>query len=430
MTLLASSLLPAVRAGRTEASSALTAHGYRISGATGSRGGHMLIVLQIAFTLTMLVAAGLFVRTFAGLLTQPLGFDKDKVLAIRVDSPGPPVKLELALERYDRIREAARNIPGAERASLSAMTPFGGTTVWQILFELPGVATTFSEDERTVTANVISPGYFATFGTRIVSGREFLPTDHHRGAPVAIVNQAFVAKFLGGSPAVGRTVRQVGFATRPSVDREIVGVVEDAAYLSLRAMNRPTMYVPLAQRPQAPPVIFVALRSSQLPALLGKTVIDALARAAPESTFSIATLADQVNGSIAQERLVAVLSAFFGGLALLLAGLGLYGVTAHAVGQRRRELGIRLALGARPERVVRMVLGRVAALVGAGVAIGTGLSLAAAPFVASLLYGLSPRDPLTIGACISLVAAVGGLAGFLPALHAARVDPVEVLRAE
>ena len=434
LTLLASSLLPALRACRTDASSALMAHGYRVSGAGGtlaSRGGHALVVLQIAFTLMMLVAAGLFVRTFAALLTQPLGFERDKVLVVRVDSPRPPVPTEAALQRYDRIREAAEGVPGVERVSLSAMTPLGGTTTWQILFELPGEPRPPSIDERTVVANIISPDYFATFGTRIVSGREFLATDHLRGAPVAIVNQAFVARFLAGSAAVGRTVRHVGFVGRPSVDREIVGVVEDAAYRSLRAMNRPTLYVPLVQRPQSPPVIFVGLRSSQIPpARLGNTAIDALAPAAPEASFSIATLDEQVNGSIAQERLVAVLSGFFGALALLLAGLGLYGVTAHAVGQRRRELGIRLALGARPDRVVRMVLGRVAALVTLGVAIGTGLSLAAGPFVASLLYGLSPRDPFTIAACAALVGFVGGVAGLVPALHAARVDPAEVLRAE
>jgi putative ABC transport system permease protein len=214
---------------------------------------------------------------------------------------------------------------------------------------------------------------------------------------------------------------------------EIVGLVADAVYRSLRDPVPPTMYIPLAQldngaRP-APASMSVAVRSaSDSPALLARTVAQAIARVNPDLAVTFRPLADQVNASLTQERLVAMLAGFFGALALLLAGLGLYGITAYAVSRRRTEIGIRMALGAAPGGVVRLVLGRLTVLVGAGIAGGCALSLWAAQFVSTLLYGLQPRDPETMFAAASALAAVGALAGWLPAYRASRIDPAEVLR--
>jgi putative ABC transport system permease protein len=195
----------------------------------------------------------------------------------------------------------------------------------------------------------------------------------------------------------------------------------------------PTMYVPLAQfddsRRPAPANMSISVRpQSGPPAALARAVAAAIGDVNRDLALTFRPLADQVNASLTQERLVALLSGFFGGLALLLAGLGLYGVTSYAVTRRQTEIGIRMALGAAPGGVVRLVLARVTLLVGIGGAVGAGLSVWAAKFVATLLYGLQPRDPATIVASAAVLAAVGALAGWVPAYRASRIDPAQVLR--
>ena len=431
LTVCASALLPAWRAARVDPAEALS-HGARVR-SDGHRGVHALVIAQVAFTIVLLVAAGLFVRTLRTLVTQPLGLERNHVLVIRVEPTAPPADPVRVLDLYDRLRDAVRVLPGVEHASASTMTPVGAPQRWLIRYDVPSLPhiSAIAETDRTIMANVISPGFFATFGTRVRLGREFLSRDDARGAPVAIVNQTFVDRVFDGASPIGQVVRQVGFVGRPSVDREIVGVVEDAAYLSLREMHLPTMYIPMRQRPSAPPVVHIGVRMSPgAPAALAETVLDALAAVDPSAALSAATLVEQVDGSLAQERLVAMLSAFFGGLALVLAAVGLYGVTSHTVGQRRAELGIRLALGATRGAVVTDVLRRVTVLVAAGTGIGLLSSWWLGPFVETLLYGLAPRDPYTLVGAAIAVATVGVAAGLVPAIAASRLDSAVVLRRE
>ncbi len=207
----------------------------------------------------------------------------------------------------------------------------------------------------------------------------------------------------------------------------IVGVVEDAVYRSLREPGRPTMYLALVQCDVARnsmPFISLSVRAAGgSPAQLSRSVAAAIAGVDCDLASSFRPLADQVNASLIQERMVATLSGFFGGLALLLAGIGLYGVTAYAVSRRRAEIGIRLALGAVPAGVVRLVLRRVGILVAVGILVGAAISAWASTFVEALLYGLEPRDPATlVGAAVTL-AAIGALAGWVPAYRASRTDP-------
>ena len=214
----------------------------------------------------------------------------------------------------------------------------------------------------------------------------------------------------------------------------IVGVVEDAVYRNLREPFRPTLYQPLAQYDASRfplPNISISVRTTAgSPLQLSRSVASALTGVDRDLAFSFRALADQVRASLIQERLVATLSGFFAGLALLLAALGLYGVTSYAVSRRRAEIGIRMALGAAPSGVIRLVLTRVTVLVAIGVAVGTGVSVWASKFVATLLLGLEPRDPLTlVGAAIAL-GIIGARAGWLPAYRASRIDPAEVLRSE
>lgn len=284
------------------------------------------------------------------------------------------------------------------------------------------------ETESTALVNFVTPQWFATYGTRLTAGRDISEADTATAPMVAVVNEAFVRKFLSDHGAIDRQVTQFPAQTT----RSIVGVVEDALYGSVRGRVQPTMYIPLLQYDWSD-VRFsrasISVRSaSGQPARLAHSVVSALSEIDPDLVLTFRPLADQVQASLAQERLIAALSAVFGGLALLLAGVGLYGITSYAVNRRRAELGLRMALGATPHGVVRLVMRRVCALVALGVLIGGLASLWAVRAVAPLLYGLDPSDPATLIVAAMTLAAIGALAGCVPAWRASRIDPAHVLR--
>ena len=234
---------------------------------------------------------------------------------------------------------------------------------------------------------------------------------------------------MKGMSPLGRTVMPTSRPDRPAVPVEIVGVVRNAVYRSVREPAPPIMYRPLAQADDFPPFLSVSVTAkSGRPSLLMRSIVEAIGQVDRDLSLTFRPLAEQVNGALAQERVVALLSGFFGLLALLLAAIGLYGVTSYAVSRRRTEIGIRMALGADASGVVRLVLRRVALLVVTGIALGAGISLWAAKFVGTLLYGLEPRDPVTLIGASALLAAIGAVAGWLPARRAARIDPAEELR--
>jgi ABC-type antimicrobial peptide transport system permease subunit len=245
---------------------------------------------------------------------------------------------------------------------------------------------------------------------------------------VAVVNETFARRFMTGFP-VGQTVAIGGGPGGGRTAYRVVGFVTDAVYRSPREGMVPTMYVPLAQREEMFPE--ASLTVSVVPGGQGAVMRElaaALKAADPEAAFTFRTFAELIGATVAQERLVALLSGFFGGLALLLAGIGLYGVMSHTINRRRTEIGVRMALGADPSGIVRLVFQRVSVLIGAGVAIGMGLSFWAAQYVRTMLFQLDPRDPATfLGAAFVLVA-VGMAAAWLPARRAARLDPARVLR--
>jgi putative ABC transport system permease protein len=419
---------PAFRASGARPMDAIKEHGR--GGGDGRFGlANGLVVAQVMLSLVLVVAAGLFVRTFTSLANLHLGFDRDRVLVTTVNAQRTEIPAADRLATYERVRQSVAAAPGVAAAGVSIVTPVSGMA-WNSRISVPGGAE-LPERQRLSFFNAITPGWLDTFGTPILAGRDVLTTDTKAAPLVVIVNQAFARKFLSNATPLGRVVKVGGGVTEQSL--EIVGLVADAVYRSLRDPVPPTMYIPLAQldngsRP-APASMSVAVRSaSDSPALLARTVAQAIARVNPDLAVTFRPLADQVNSSLTQERLVAMLAGFFGALALLLAGLGLYGITAYAVSRRRTEIGIRMALGAAPGGVVRLVLGRLIVLVGAGIAGGCALSLWAAQFVSTLLYGLQPRDPETMFAAASALAAVGALAGWLPAYRASRIDPAEVLR--
>jgi predicted permease len=432
-TALLFGVAPALQASGVAPMEAMKDSSARYSPRAGWRGGAVdgLIVAQVALTLVLVVAAGLFVRTFASLATRPLGFDRDRVLIAAVNTHSATIELSQRLPLYDRARDAVRSLPGVADASVSLATPpvemisilpvnsiSGGTP-------LQGMA-------RMTAVNFVTSGWFSTFGMRVRAGRDITDLDRAGAPRVGVVNLAFSGKYLYGESPLGHRIASTVGQPPVTLSIEVVGVVEDAVFGSLRAPQHPMLYLPMAQSdwlPPPPAQADLSVRSGGAPPLqLARSVAAAVHGVNPDMVVTFRSLTDQVGSTLAQERIVAMLSGFFGTLALLLAALGLYGVTSYAVSRRRTEIGIRAALGASRGGLVRLVLSRVATLVAAGVVIGAGLSMWASKFVAALLYGLEPRDPATLAGAAIVLAAVGAAAGGLPAYRASRIDPAEVLR--
>ena len=426
-TALLFGMAPAFRASGTTPNEALKQQGRGVVGDGRFALGNLLVVAQVALSLVLIVAAGLFIRTFTSLSNLPLGFDRKPILVAGVSTSRTGVPPEQRAALYERLRQAAADVPGVASAAASAVTPVSGST-WQYAIERVDDRV-IGEKDRSVYVNIVSPGWFQTFGTRLLGGRDFTDQDTKAAQHVVIVNEAFARKFTNGSNPIGHHFRQPEYPERPAFDQEIVGYVQDAVYRSLRAPVPPTMYVPIAQHPEPPSGLAISVRTAGgSPALLTKSVAAALTRINRDITLSFRQLDEQVNSSLIQERIVAMMSGFFGGLALLLAALGLYGVTSYAVNRRRTELGIRMALGAGPGGVVGLVLRRAAILVTAGVIIGVISSWMLSRFVATLLYGLQPRDPGTMAAAALVLMAIAALAAWIPARRASQIDPARVLR--
>jgi predicted permease len=382
-----------------------------------------LVVLQVALSLMLVVTASFFSRTLFSLSTRDVGFDREPVLVASVASNQPSAQ---RIAAFDRLREAAAAVPGVASAAVSFTTPVGRAG-WNTRIVVPADSQ-LSPRQRGSWINAVSPGWFTTYGLRLESGRDFDSRDRLGAQQVAVVNRAFVRRFLKDGDPVGQRFSDEGPSGAGNTF-EVIGVVRDSVYRSLRADMEPIMFLPTAQWDRPASTIALGIRSAGAPPLsLTRSVTDAIARVDPQASLTFFTLSSQVEASLTQERLLARLSTFFGGLALLLASLGLYGVTAYSVNRRRAEIGIRMALGADRGDVVRMVLGRVGVLVACGVAIGTGVSLWASRFVASFLYGFNASDPATFLAAALVLTSVAGVAGWLPARRASRIDPAGVLR--
>jgi predicted permease len=385
-----------------------------------------LVVAQIAMSLALVVGAGLFLRTFASLNQLPLGFVPEPLLVAELNlqaSGGPP---EERRGRVERLRDAAAAVPGVRSASVSAerLLANGGWASGMVgIGDAP-----IARSRPSLWLNATTPGWFETMGTPLLSGRDFETGDRLGGRPVAIVNEAFVRRYLPGQQPIGQSVR-LGFDA--NARREIVGVVGDAVYTTPREGMVATMYVPVAQ--QAPKTFWstVLLTINTAPgqrAAVERGVAGALTQVDPAIAFTFGTFDQLVEATVTQERLIAMLSAFFGGLALLLAAVGLYGVVAHAVGAQQTEIGLRMALGASSSSIVRLVFQRVGVLIAAGLAFGLAGSLWAARFVEALLFHVEARDPMTFAGAAAVLVAVGVVAAWIPARRAARLDPATVLR--
>src|SRR5579864_2835628 len=431
VTVLLFGLLPALRASRLTPLDAMIDRG---SGARRSRGtgpADLLIVAQVAISLVVVVAAGLFGRTLATLETRPLGFDRQEILIATIDSQHTAVAPGRRESLYAEVLDAVRRVPGVTDAALSSVPLVNsGSTLGQPIQAISGEAPLPPRGAFS-GLNLISPGWFRTMGIRLVAGRDVSLEDRLDTPPVVVVNQMFARTFVHGGTPIGRTLT-LFLPGPPPPAVEIVGVVSDTVYGGLRDRIEPTIFLPIAQRDFVwwpfLTSVNLSLRSSLgRPELLTKSVAAAIGTVNGHLALTFHPLTDYVHDSLVQERLIALLSGSFAVVALLLAVLGLYGVTAYAVAGRRVEIGIRLALGAGPGRILRLVLARVFLLLAIGIASGAMVSLWASRFVAALLYDVQPRDPATFTGTAVGLAAVTLLAAWLPARRAARLDPMTVV---
>jgi predicted permease len=432
ITTLATALfgvIPALSATRIRAIDALRR---AITERTGRRTLNAFVVGQVAMALLLVLTAGLFVGTYRQLTEAPLGFDSDRMLLGTIDAIRIPISERQKI--YDRIIETTSQLPGVERAGGSMGGPLTN-------LDAVGFALSVSGGRQLPALEAISllfditPGWLAAYGITLREGRDIAERDSRNAAPVMLVNEAFVRRYFPGERVVNRTVSLTAH-TNDGGDvaigrKTIVGVVGDSIHTSIREAAIPTMYQPLAQRefPLYYQFFFLAVRpAAQTPAQMLNSVRAAVTAIDPNLKSTFRPMSERVNAALAQDRLVARLSLFGGALALLLAAIGLYGVTAYVVACRRSELAVRLALGSAPTGVIRLVVWETSWLVGTGIALGLAISLWSGRFIASLLYGVTSADPLVVGTATVMLATVGMIAAWLPAHRASRTDPAMVLR--
>jgi predicted permease len=418
-------LVPAIRASRSDPWTTLKDTVGSIAGTGGSlflRKG--LVTAQVALSFLLLFGAGLFVRSLQNLKTADTGVALDNLvtfqLAPQLNGYDGPRTTHLYQELLDRLRASA----GVRSAAL-AVVPILSGSEWDNRTAVEGHKAADGEDMQAFM-NAFSPGYFATMQIPILEGRDFTLLDVKENAKVAIVNRRFARHFFGDKSAVGRHLGQ-GIGPSPTLDIEIIGVVDDSLYEGPRQGVRRQVFVPAWGRSSATFYVRTTMSSPAAYALVRREV-QQLDRSLP--IFEAKTLQAQLDETLLTDRLVALLSAGFGLLATLLASIGLYGVMAFVVARRRKELGIRLALGAQRRIIVWSVLREVLLLLAVGLALGIPTGLGLGRFVSAQLYGIQGHDPSIAIGTIFLLTLVSAVAGLIPAHRASRIDPILALRYE
>jgi predicted permease len=429
VTALLFGAIPVLRMSRMDPLGALRAVGGART-ATRIPLGRTLVVGQIAVSLVLLVLAGLFVRSLAGLRDIDTGFDPDGVVLFQVTPPvgeGPGSSATRSV--YRRVLERAESVPGVEGVSGSFSGLFSQET-WRNAIAIDGFEPPAGVVPRTF-ANAVTPGYFDVMRLALLQGRAFTGADHETAPKVAIVNDAFARQFFNGTDALGRRVglcRSIPCSSSLAM-LTVVGVAEDAKYTDLREDPRPMLYLPFAQVEQN--LREIQVRASGPPDRIAAQLHRELAAVDTRlGVVGMVTARTQVDGSLVAERLIATLSATFGFVALGLALVGLYGLVACVTAQRSTEIGIRMALGAGRREVRGLVLRDTVRLLAAGIVVGLPAAIAAASLVRSQLYDVAPTDPWALLVALGTLVLAAVSAGYLPARRAARVDPAVTLRAD
>ena len=368
-------MLPALRSTRVSLTSAMKGRQTPEGQARVKlRAGKWIVASQVALSLVLLVASGLFLRSLAKLVTMDIGFDRSNVLLVSANLHTAKIAAEQQPARFEDIERRLRALPGVTSASRSILTPISNR-MWNnnIEVDTPNPPT---GDDALVNFNYISPGYFETLRTPLLAGRYFNDADTKTATPVAIVNESVAKKFFPGGNPIGKYFRVHAEPGKTALPIQVVGLVKDAKYDSLREESSVTAYFPVTQVPEHAEEQTFELRTAVPPSGLIVPVQEAIGGVNKAIPLEFGTLAQQVDDSLVQERLLATLSTFFGALALLLAMIGLYGALSYLVTQRQVEFGIRLALGAPRGSILHLVVRDVVFVLGGGVVAGAGVSLA------------------------------------------------------
>ena len=388
----------------------------------------ILVASQVALSLVLLAGALLFARSLRNLMSRDPGFQQNGVLLANIDFK----RMNLPVERQDPftqdLMERIRAIPGVAAVAASNRSPVNGNSSNDMIIDDKG-----NHPNGSAWEDYVSPGYFQTIENPMLAGRDFNSSDTATSPRVAIVNQTFVKQFFNGTKDfLGKQFLVWVPPGQPPRSYTVVGQVKDSVYNDMHEPMQAVMYFPRTQL--VPPFVYpgatLLIRSRAGIAGVLNPVKETIAGESPEIDLQFKMLSTQIHDSLTQDELIAALCAFFGVLAVLLAAIGLYGVISYTVAQRTNEIGIRMALGAQGSGVVRLILGEVAILIGIGIVVGAGLTLAGGRAATSLLYGLAARDPVTLVAAAILLAVIGFAASFIPALKATRVDPMVALRYE
>lgn len=423
LTCLVFGLVPAFRSSRAAPSSVLK------SGSRGTTAAlerfsfqRLLVVSQISVSVVLLVGALLFVRSFWNLVTLDPGFRERGILIAVLDFRRLAFSPERDLDFIGEVLAQTRALPQVESAATSTHIPLNGSS-WNL-----GVHVNSAEGGSRFTW--VSPGYFQTMGIPVLAGRDFDDRDTRTSPRVAVVNETFVGKYLYGQNPIGKVIRTNAEPGYPEAAYEIVGVIKDTKYNELREPPPPITFAPGNQFPAVGGWTVLFIRSDSPPSAAMNALREKLSAFNPAITIEFHILEMDIQNGLMRERLMAVLSGFFGALAALLAMIGLYGLISYIVATRKNEIGIRMALGASPGSVVRIIVRQTLTLLGVGVAAGLVLSMAVAKGANSLLYGLEGSDPLTLLGAAGFLAVVALVASYIPAYRASRVDPMNALRYE
>ena len=432
LTVLLFGVLPTLLIAQGDVASPL-----RLGARTGhdSRGRRLvrqtLVASQVALALVMLAGAALLARSLGRLQGDDIGFDRQHVLAVSFTPDWVhDTTAQMLTDVAQRMQRRLASIPGIVASTPLVVPPMVGTGVWQVRFTKPGQSNDQAASNATTSGDVIGPGYFRTFGIPIVRGRGFTDADDGSAPLVMIVNESFARIYWPSEDALGKQLRMpvaAGAIVGGNGWRTVVGVAKDAHIRVLRESS-PIAYLPVGQGFWQG---YFAIRATESPAVLTPMLRAALAEVAPTTQlYDVRSMDDVLAPSLAEPRLGTMLMTSFGLVALLLAAIGLYGVMASLVRDQTREIGIRIALGASVGRVRAEVLGRAGIVAGVGAIAGLAGALATSRVLSALLFQVSPSDPVSLGGACLVLLFVGGLAAYVPARRATRIDPVQALRAE
>ena len=386
----------------------------------------LLVVTQVALSLVLLLGALLFSRTLYNLLSIDTGFDQ-KVLVVFMNHQSLAGDVDRGRAMREDIRERLAAIPGVDKIAQADFVPLEGS-FWN---EMAMVDTPSGPGDKVLTNFTrVGKGYFETMQVPIVRGRDFDARDARQAPPVAIVNETFVKKTLGGADPIGRILRLETPPGQPAQTWQIVGVSRDAKHTDLRDDFEPLAILPATQATSAEDWARFVIKPRGEIDPITPAVVRKIAEVNPLIDIDFSVLSETIASGLVRERLMAALSGAFGVLAALLAAVGLYGVMSYTVSRRSNEIGIRLAMGARSADVLKMVITEAGWMVGIGVVIGVALGLGAAKSASALLFGLRPTDPATLASATALLAAIGFIASYVPARRASKLDPMKTLRQE